>query len=130
MAYWNMTRFGFVFIAMAMLMVSMSNAAEEQESVTNIKAQRSAVKAWAETLHEEDYDAITGLKHMETNQLTFLNTTHQDCRIFLRIMELRLTSHWLVPVTVRMIALFVIATYRTNTGVEYLSSLFLSISKI
>ena len=52
-----MTRFGFVFIAMAMLMVSMSNAAEEQESVTNIKAQRSAVKAWAETLHEEDYDA-------------------------------------------------------------------------
>jgi hypothetical protein len=44
-------------IVVALTLFCVIRADEDQESSTNIKAQRSAVKAWADSLHDEDYDA-------------------------------------------------------------------------
>jgi hypothetical protein len=44
-------------LVLLLLCLNSTFADEDQESATNMKAQRAAVKAWAASLKEEDYDA-------------------------------------------------------------------------
>ena len=58
------------FLLTFLLLGAVALAEEDAESATNIRAQRAAVKAWAQSLHDEDYDAdhwIKTLSHMPSN---------------------------------------------------------------